>query len=907
MRNNRDVTSTSGRGSDAIKLFTSIFDDAKLLPHFLDHYSAAGVGEFYVLAQPEFAAQIEALRSAYVITMVATDLSDSCYRGEIAGNEMRALRRRHQRDDEWVVIVDLDEFVAFPEALNAIIAAAEADGANVVRGVMYDRFGADGSAVDFAPGEALAERYPVRTRFVRDVMRGCDHKAVVVKGLLEGVPGGEHHEMVGEKLATQVLDIDHYKWTAGSVERLRERVRGARGAGMEWAVEYERALVHYERHGRFTWTQCPRARRIVAADPAGLTGDPAGGCSASRAAPTSRGQRLSDTRSSIMHPAERLRGYLRAVRLLIAETRELVRATERTLSTQLADLRAVRNADQATLVELGAQIQRLAEQLDGAVSARAADHAQLVEILLSLNDHEHWRRQRLREVRESVGYADAYSLEEPLISVVIPTYDNYELLRTRAIPSVLAQTYENFEIVIVGDAAGPQTEAAVAGFDDPRISYANLPYRGPYPADPARRWLVAGVPPYNEAVRLSTGRWIAPLDDDDAFRPMHLERLLMLARQERLELAYSQISCHVPGGSTTTIGRFPPEAEQFGVQSSLYNAALADVFELELADAALGLPYDWGLCRRMMQAGVRVRMLDEETVDYYPSKLWSPRWGTHSSDTPGDQSTDEERDDPLPPEWEYVPEGWQRARRPDAPTAGWDVAEVARAYREKWPRFLEALAGPGPLGIGHEVQAGAAIGRDDIFNQNAVLAFSYALARAASPTKTLSVLDWGGALGHHFMLARRLFPDLDLEYHCRELPSICAQGRSVLPEVEFHDGDDCLERRYDLVLASGSLQYCEDWQPLLTKLAAATRGWLFLTRAPIATRHPSFVVLQRAHAYGYGTEYLGWVFNRDELLRAAQDANLALAREFVLLPGWTIHGAPDQVAHAGFLFRDGTA
>ncbi len=128
------MTSTTGRGSGAIKLFTSIFDDAKLLRRFLDHYSAAGVGEFCIVAQPHFAAWIEALGSGCVITVSAADLSHSCYRGEIASNEMRALRQRYQRGDEWVVIVDLDEFVAFPRGLNGIIASAEADGANVVRG-----------------------------------------------------------------------------------------------------------------------------------------------------------------------------------------------------------------------------------------------------------------------------------------------------------------------------------------------------------------------------------------------------------------------------------------------------------------------------------------------------------------------------------------------------------------------------------------------------------------------------------------------------------------------------------------------------------------------------------------------------------------------------------------------------
>ena len=59
--------------------------------------------------------------------------------------------------------------------------------------------------------------------------------------------------------------------------------------------------------------------------------------------------------------------------------------------------------------------------------------------------------------------------------------------------------------------------------------------------------------------------------------------------------------------------------------------------------------------------------------------------------------------------------------------------------------------------------------------------------------------------------------------------------------------------------------------------------------------HPGFVVLQRAQRYGYATEYLGWVLNRDELLHTARDAGLELEREFVLLPEMTIAGAPAPV------------
>jgi putative methyltransferase (TIGR04325 family) len=204
--------------------------------------------------------------------------------------------------------------------------------------------------------------------------------------------------------------------------------------------------------------------------------------------------------------------------------------------------------------------------------------------------------------------------------------------------------------------------------------------------------------------------------------------------------------------------------------------------------------------------------------------------------------------------------------------------------------------------VSHEVPLGFPIEREDPLGQNIVLAWAYAVARAAEGVDRLSVLDWGGALGHHYVLARKLFPDLELDYHCRELPAVCAEGRRVQPEVTFHDDDAPLGRSFDLVLASNSLHYEEDWRARLRALAQASSGWLFVTRVPLARSEPSFVVLQRAYQYGYGTEYVGWVLNRDELLQAARACSLKLAREFSLLSPHDIEGAPEAVADGGFLF-----
>jgi putative methyltransferase (TIGR04325 family) len=252
---------------------------------------------------------------------------------------------------------------------------------------------------------------------------------------------------------------------------------------------------------------------------------------------------------------------------------------------------------------------------------------------------------------------------------------------------------------------------------------------------------------------------------------------------------------------------------------------------------------------------------------------------------------------PEPPEWEYVPEGWERA------AGGWDVEAIAAAYRAKWPAFLAAVEGTGPLGVNHEVPAGAPVPRDDVSMQQAVLAFGYALALAEGDRGRVSVLDWGGGPGHYAVLARALLPGVEVEYHSRDLPALTALGRELLPSDAFHDDDACLDRTYDLVLASSSLQYAQDWRTALAGLARATGRYALVTRLPVARTAPSFVVLQRAHAYGYETEYLGWAINVAELLETARAAGLELVRE-LLVPAWfTAEGAPETpTGHAGFLF-----
>jgi putative methyltransferase (TIGR04325 family) len=251
-----------------------------------------------------------------------------------------------------------------------------------------------------------------------------------------------------------------------------------------------------------------------------------------------------------------------------------------------------------------------------------------------------------------------------------------------------------------------------------------------------------------------------------------------------------------------------------------------------------------------------------------------------------------------PPEWEYCPQGWRTA----APEIkGWNVASVADAQRRTWPAFAELATGTGPLGINHtDLEPGT----DSYIAHNVVMAFGYALALAAAGKDRVSILDWGGGVGHYGVFAKSLLPEIRIDYHCKEVPVLCAAGREVLPEGTFYETwEECAARAYDLVLVSGSLHYSERWQDTLRDLAGVTGSYLLVTRLPMVMEAPSFVVVQRPYGCGYDTEYLGWCLNRAELLGAADAAGVRLVRELLVDERPPVHNAPEQPEYRGYLLR----
>lgn len=254
-------------------------------------------------------------------------------------------------------------------------------------------------------------------------------------------------------------------------------------------------------------------------------------------------------------------------------------------------------------------------------------------------------------------------------------------------------------------------------------------------------------------------------------------------------------------------------------------------------------------------------------------------------------------------EWEYIPEGWSYAET-HSEVKGWNVQNVLDTYICKWPKFVEIVGGTGPLGVAHE---SALTTNTDLNSHNTIMAFAYAIALVTHHLDSLSMLDWGGGIGYYYLLAQALLPDVRIDYHCKDVPILAEYGVQLFPEQHFYTDESCLERTYDFVMASTSMHYSKDWQALLTGLARATQGYLYITSLPTVLQASSFVFVQRAYAYGYNTEYLGWCLNREQFLKCAEASGLELVREFVIGHRPSIYRAPEQNEYRGFLFRSASA
>jgi len=152
----------------------------------------------------------------------------------------------------------------------------------------------------------------------------------------------------------------------------------------------------------------------------------------------------------------------------------------------------------------------------------------------------------------------------PTVSVIVPTFNRSKLV-VNAIQSVLCQTYQDYEIIVVDDGSTDDTEEALRPYMD-RIRYVYQPNLGASAAQ-------------NRGVQLARGKWISILASDDLWLPTKLEAQLKVVAILGKDFGACFTNCDFFGDTHAT----PSAFEQAGLHEELPFGPLEEPFKFILA------------------------------------------------------------------------------------------------------------------------------------------------------------------------------------------------------------------------------------------------------------------------------------------------------------------------------------
>lgn len=115
---------------------------------------------------------------------------------------------------------------------------------------------------------------------------------------------------------------------------------------------------------------------------------------------------------------------------------------------------------------------------------------------------------------------------EELVSIIMPSYNTANYIKL-TIESVLKQTYQNWELLIVDDCSTDNTDNIVAQYNDKRIIYMK------------NKKNCGAAVSRNRALKVARGKWIAFLDSDDLWYPTKLEEQIKFMVQNNYSFSYT--------------------------------------------------------------------------------------------------------------------------------------------------------------------------------------------------------------------------------------------------------------------------------------------------------------------------------------------------------------------------------
>lgn len=195
----------------------------------------------------------------------------------------------------------------------------------------------------------------------------------------------------------------------------------------------------------------------------------------------------------------------------------------------------------------------------------------------------------------------------PKISCVISTFNRPDRLK-KAIESVYNQSYQDFEIIVVHDEPGKE-------YRNSKEAHYYIPHFG------------SDTRPKNQGILKSAGKYIAFLDDDNTWRPDHLQVLLKaIERDPKVDVVYGdRWLTDLAGKIPSRLGMMSDFSFQVLLQRNFIDTSdvlvrRAALFDVGGFDERYTKYVDWNLWIRMAKAGKQFLHVPIILTDYYLSK-----------------------------------------------------------------------------------------------------------------------------------------------------------------------------------------------------------------------------------------------------------------------------------------------
>lgn len=201
------------------------------------------------------------------------------------------------------------------------------------------------------------------------------------------------------------------------------------------------------------------------------------------------------------------------------------------------------------------------------------------------------------------------------VSIIMPSYDTASYI-VESIQSVLAQTYQNWELIIVDDCSTDDTDEVVKPFlSDSRIRYFKNEKNS------------GAAVSRNRALREAKGKWIAFLDSDDLWMPKKLEKQISFMKENGYQFSYTDYievdEASKPNGKKVTGPKRITRAGMFnycwpGCLTVMYDAET--IGQIQIADIKKNNDYAMWLkvCRK-----VDCYLLDDVLAKYRRGRVGS--------------------------------------------------------------------------------------------------------------------------------------------------------------------------------------------------------------------------------------------------------------------------------------------